>query len=143
MLIDKIKRRLAGEDGYTLIELLVVSQILCILVAIAVPSYLGFRMSAAKAAAEANVRSAIPGVTSWYADSAGGNGSYVGLTGADIRIEAPGVDPNAKAGPNATNDGFCLEDIVGGEAYSYTGGIGGTAAIVPGICAAGTYPNIL
>jgi prepilin-type N-terminal cleavage/methylation domain-containing protein len=140
LLIDKIKRRLAGEDGYTLIELLVVSQILCILVVIAVPSYLGFRMSAAKAAAQANVHSAIAAAESWY--SGAGDGSYARLTGANLRLEAPGIDPDAKAGPNATDDGYCIQDVVGGEAYSYTGGIGGTSVIAPGICAAGTYPNV-
>ena len=143
MLINKIKRRLAGEDGYTLIELLVVSQILCILVAIAVPSYLGFRLSASKAAAQANVHSAIAAAEGWFANRAGGNGSYTGLSGANLRVESPGVDPGAKAGPNATNNGYCLQDIVGGQAYSYTGGVGGTSVIVPGICAAGTYPNVL
>jgi prepilin-type N-terminal cleavage/methylation domain-containing protein len=143
LLIDKIKRRLAGEDGYTLIELLVVSQILCILVVIAVPSYLGFRMSASKAAAQANVHSAISAAEGWYADGAGGNGSYSGLSGTNLRLESPGVDSGAKAGPNETDDGYCLQDIVGGQAYSYTGGVGGTAVIVPGICAAGTYPNVL
>jgi type IV pilus assembly protein PilA len=143
VLIDKIKRRLAGEDGYTLIELLVVLQILGTLVVIAVPSYLGFQISAGKAATQGNVRSAIPAAESWYADTAGGDGSYTGLTGANLRVEAPGVDPGAKAGPNTTDDGYCLEDVVDGQAYSYTGGIGGTATIAPGLCAAGTYPNVL
>jgi type IV pilus assembly protein PilA len=141
LLIDKIKRRLAGEDGYTLIELLVVSQILCILAVIAVPAYLGFQAGASKAAAQANVHSAIAAAEGWYAS--GGDGSYAGLSGASLRIESPGIDPGAKAGPNATNNGYCLQDIVGGQAYSYTGGVGGTAVIVPGICAAGTYPNTL
>ncbi|HWB21723.1 MAG TPA: prepilin-type N-terminal cleavage/methylation domain-containing protein [Gaiellaceae bacterium] len=143
MVIDKIKRRLAGEDGYTLIELLVVSQILSILVAIAVPAYLGFRINAAKGAAQANVHSAVTAASSWYADSAGGNGTYTGLSGANLRLETPGIDPNAKAGPNSTSNGFCLEDVVGGQAYSYTGGAGGTNTILAGICAAGTYPNVL
>jgi type IV pilus assembly protein PilA len=60
--------RLAGQGGFTLIELLMVLVIIGILLAIAVPSYLGFRGRAEKPAAQANVRSAIPTVEVYYAD---------------------------------------------------------------------------
>ena len=50
----------------TLIELLIVSTILGILTSIATPSYLGFKDSANKAAASANVAAVVPDVE-WYA----------------------------------------------------------------------------
>ena len=77
-MISKFKQRLASDEGFTLIELLVVIVILGILLAIAVPSYLGFKARAEKSAARANVRAAMPAVEAYYAD----NNTYAGMTAA-------------------------------------------------------------
>src|SRR5579863_3166664 len=86
-MFDRIKTRLASEEGFTLIELLVVIVILGILIAIAVPAYLSLTGSANTAAAESNVRSAIPAAETIYEQ----NGNYSTVTPAALQAVAPGV----------------------------------------------------
>jgi prepilin-type N-terminal cleavage/methylation domain-containing protein len=65
-MLRALTQRLAREEsGMTIIELLIVTSIIGILTSIATPSYLGFKDSADKTAAAANVASIVPDIE-WY-----------------------------------------------------------------------------
>lgn len=121
------KDRMASEQGFTLIELLIVIVILGILAAIAVPTYLSFVSSAHTAAAQSNVRSAIPAAEGVYSQN-NPNSYYYGtstaLTGADLRLVAPGVAKNVFAVALNGGAGYCIQDTEGSPAvtYVYMGG---------------------
>jgi type IV pilus assembly protein PilA len=117
-MFQRIRQRLDASDerGFTLIELLVVIIIIGILLAIAVPSYLGFRDRAANNASKANLRAALPSAEAFYAD----NGTYAGMDAADLVAIDSGVSPTltvAAAGA-AT---YCLTDTVSGKTWSVAG----------------------
>lgn len=114
----RIRSRLDGtsEQGFTAIELLVVVIILGLLLAIAVPSYLGFRDRASDNAAKENLREALPAAQAYFTD----NGSYEGMdTAALVAIDAD-VSPTLKV-VSVTGTTYCLTDTVSGKTWSVEG----------------------
>ena len=114
----RIRSRLDGntEQGFTLIELLVVIIIIGILLAIAVPSYLGFRDRAANNAMKANLRAALPAAEAYYAD----NGSYTGMTKAALVLIDKGISPTLTVA-SVTATTYCLADTDGSHPWSVAG----------------------
>ena len=113
-----IRQRLDGnnEQGFTLIELLVVIIIIGILLAIAVPSYLGFRDRANNNAAKANLRAALPAAEAYYAD----NGTYATMTKAALVSIDSGVSDSLTVASAAATT-YCLAESVGGKNWSVRG----------------------
>ena len=116
------------ESGFTLIELLVVLIIIGVLLAIAIPSYLGFQKKAQQTAAASDVRQAIPDAVAYYSD----NNSYTGvslvtLQGYDSGLTAYAAGPPEVPGILTAKGGatkYCIS-ARDGTNYAHMVGPGG------------------
>ena len=107
-----MRKRLSDDSGFTLIELMVVVLIIAVLVAIAIPSFIGFRNRAQDRAAQSELRNVLLAEQANWTDT----GAYT-TTEATLKTYEPSVDLDASAAnavkatvfTSAPEDVVCLE----------------------------------
>jgi type IV pilus assembly protein PilA len=83
------------EEGFTLIELMVVVLIIAILLAIAIPTFLGARSKAQDRAAQSNLRNALTAEKTYYVD----NQAYTDNTSSNLTNIEPSLTYAGSATP--------------------------------------------
>jgi type IV pilus assembly protein PilA len=89
-MMKTIRRGMNRDEGFTLIELMVVVMIIAVLIAIAIPSFLGFRKSAQDRSAQSEIRNVLLSEKAFWLDE----GDYT-ETAADITAFEPNANLHA------------------------------------------------
>lgn len=148
-MLKAIQNRTRDDKGFTLIELMVVVLIIAILIAIAIPTFLGMRRRAQDRAAQSDLRNGYTAGKAFFTDAE----TYTGFNAAAAATSEPSLQwvngaPAANSrqvGIDATTTGttlqlirhsqsgtyFCIQEVAGVPGY----GSGADVATAKGDCA--------
>jgi len=86
-MLQAMRKRMEGDKGFTLIELMVVVLIIAILIAIAIPTFLGLRQRAQDRAAQSDLRNGLTAGKAFFTDG----DSYTGFDAAELMAIEPSL----------------------------------------------------
>jgi type IV pilus assembly protein PilA len=151
-MLKLLRNRIQDDKGFTLIELMVVVLIIAILIAIAIPTFLGLRERAQDRGAQAELRDGLTAAKAFYTDDETyGDGAGAGADFDDAAAEAiepsldwAGGEPNINSAAGDTvvltqesesGTFFCIQDDEGETFY----GEGATEAAAVTACTASEW----
>jgi len=142
-MLKNIRKNMQDDKGFTLIELMVVVLIIAILIAIAIPTFLGLRRRAQDRAAQSDLRNAMTAAKAFYTDDE----TYAGFDAAEGELIEPSLNWDTAADP----DFVTIEDVnaVTGQDITFSrASASGTdfciadSSVAVGAVQAGTYGRI-
>ena len=134
MLATLRKRFDRDDEGFTLIELMVVVLIIAILLAIAIPTFLGARERAQDRAAQSDIRNALTAEKVFYTDNqvyTAGTTGLVAIKSIEPSLTYSGTASKTDVGVTVSNDSgaVCISKVsAGGTTFSIVDVANGTGA---------------